>query len=75
MCISNTKQWKLKQKEAKIDIFFFEKGSSRLCLDYILSNLEIKLRPSETKLGHRMLAPGLKPGVDEIFHHIPLGLL
>ncbi|KAJ9558749.1 hypothetical protein OSB04_013363 [Centaurea solstitialis] len=47
--------------------------SSGLCLDYILGNLEIKLRPSETKLSHWMLTLGLEP--DGIFHHIPLGLL
>ena len=55
--------------------FFLEKCSSKLCLDYILGNLKIKLWSSETKSGHRMLAPRLKLEVDGIFHHIPLGLL
>ncbi|KAJ9559515.1 hypothetical protein OSB04_004675 [Centaurea solstitialis] len=51
--------------------FFLFKDSSRLCPDYILGNSEIKLRSSENKSGHSMLAHGLKPRIDEIFHHIP----
>ena len=42
--------------------FYFGEGSSRLCLDYILGNLEIKFGPSETKPGHKMCTPGLEPG-------------
>ncbi|KAJ9562569.1 hypothetical protein OSB04_007729 [Centaurea solstitialis] len=36
-------------------------SSSRLCLDYILGNLVIKLQPFETKPGHMMLASGPEP--------------
>ena len=44
----------------KFSMFFWE-GSSRLRLDYILGKFIIKIRPSVTKPGHRMLASGLKP--------------
>ncbi|KAJ9552349.1 hypothetical protein OSB04_016394 [Centaurea solstitialis] len=37
--------------------------SSRLCLDYILGNIEqkLKIRPSETKPGHKMRTRGFEP--------------
>ena len=50
--------------------FFLGKSSSRLCLDYIVVNLVIKIWLSETKPGHRMLVPGLEPKIDGIFYHI-----
>ena len=50
-----------KKLKPSILICFFGEGSSRLCLDYILGNFVIKLRPSETKPGHIMLASGFEP--------------
>ncbi|KAJ9538427.1 hypothetical protein OSB04_031160 [Centaurea solstitialis] len=41
-------------------------GSSRLCVDYILGNLKLKIRPSETKPGHKMRTKGFEPGVNGI---------
>ncbi|KAJ9553239.1 hypothetical protein OSB04_017284 [Centaurea solstitialis] len=49
-------------------------SSSRLRLDYIRGNLELKIRPSETKHGHKMRTKGFDLGVrfkcDESQPHI-----
>ncbi|KAJ9559951.1 hypothetical protein OSB04_005111 [Centaurea solstitialis] len=39
-------------------------GSSRLCLVYILGNIQqkLKIRPSDTKSGHKMCTRGFEPG-------------
>ncbi|KAJ9538610.1 hypothetical protein OSB04_031343 [Centaurea solstitialis] len=51
-------------------------GSSRLCLDYILGNIEqkLKIRPSETKPGHKMRTRGFELGVNGIPSTFPTGL-
>ena len=42
--------------------YLFGKGSSRLCLDYILDNFIIKFQLSKIKPDHRMLTSELEPG-------------
>ncbi|KAJ9558112.1 hypothetical protein OSB04_012726, partial [Centaurea solstitialis] len=52
----------------------FVQFGGQLCLDYILGNLEqkLKIRPSKTKPGHKMRTRGFEPGVNEIRTiHIP----
>ncbi|KAJ9560059.1 hypothetical protein OSB04_005219 [Centaurea solstitialis] len=48
-----------------------------LYLDYILGNLEhkLKIRPSETKSGHKMRTRGFEPGVNGIASTLPTGYL
>ncbi|KAJ9566275.1 LOW QUALITY PROTEIN: hypothetical protein OSB04_002241 [Centaurea solstitialis] len=59
--------------DPSLNFFSHLYSSSRLRLDYILGNLEMNIRPSKTKPGHKMCTRGFEPGANGIPSTSPTG--